>query len=299
MIYLFTALYCEAAGLIRQFRLEKNLKNTRFQEFFHEAAGIRLTVTGCGEIAAAAAVGSVCTEYRPNEGDMLLNLGTCAYTAGGDGIFLCNKITEQATGKTFYPDMLYRHNFREEAVVTGMRPWNGEKTVAGALQHWNGEPERTGLDGADGGAALYDMEAAAVYQAGSYFFGPHQMVFLKVVSDAGAAGAVSKGQIERLLEACQERLFAFVEQLRVIACGNAQKEGGLSQEKKALAARLCADMHCSEAMENALRQCLRYLELAGTDYVSAIEGMYEEGLLPCKDRREGKLRFEELRSRLF
>lgn len=299
MIYLFTALYCEAAGFIRRFRLEKNVENTQFQEFFHEKAGIRLTVTGCGEIAAAAAVGSLCAKYRPKEGDMLLNVGTCAHTAGDDGIFLCNKITEQATGKTFYPDMLYRHTFREEAIATGMRPWNSEKLPAGELRRRDEETERAGLAGEAGGAALYDMEAAAVYQAGSYFFGPHQMAFLKIVSDGGTAGTVSKEQIERLMEACQDRLFDFVEQLLSITRGDAQEEDRPKQEREALFAKLSADMHCSGTMENALRQHLRYLELSGADYASVIRKMYEEGLFPCKDKREGKLRLEELKRRLF
>lgn len=312
MIYLFTALYCEAHIFIHRFHLEKNLQSTRFQEFYNETAGIRLTITGIGEIAAAAAVGSVCAVYKPKEGDVLLNIGTCAHTAGSDGIFLCNKIIEQATGKTFYPDILYRHDFCEKAIETGMRPWDGEESIETGMRLWNGEEacetemrprddkkDGVGLPAADFGGALYDMEAAAIYQAGSYFFGPHQMVFLKIVSDEGAARAVSKEQIEHLMENCQDKLFGFVEQFRVIACGSAQKEDCLQQEKEALAARLCTDMHCSKTMGDSLRQHIRYLELAGRDYVSEIQGMYGEGLLPCKDKKEGKLCFEEFKRRVF
>ena len=50
MVYIFTALYCEAQIFIRQFNLTKNLENTWFQEFQNEEAHIRLTVTGVGEI---------------------------------------------------------------------------------------------------------------------------------------------------------------------------------------------------------------------------------------------------------
>lgn len=48
------------------------------------------------------------------------------------------------------------------------------------------------------GARLYDMEAAAVYQAGAYYFGPHQMTFLKVVTDHGVAGNGKTGQPEQI-----------------------------------------------------------------------------------------------------
>ncbi len=286
MIYLFTALYCEAHVFIKQFHLEKKLESTQFQEFYNETAGIRLTVTGIGEIAASVAVGSVCTEYKPQEGDILLNIGTCAHTSGEDGVFLCNTIMEQATGKTFYPDILYRHNFREEGIMTGMLPRNREKdSVVLPTANFNGK--------------LYDMEAAAIYQAGSYFFHPHQMMFLKIVSDGGAAKETSKKQVEQLMETYQDILFDFVERFRMIALDNKQKENGLRQEREALLEKLCTDMHCSKVMRDSLGQHIHYLALAGTDYVSVIHEMYREGLLPCKDKREGKLRFEELKRRLF
>jgi len=286
MIYLFIALYCEASVFIRQFHLEKNPENTRFQEYYNETSSIRLTITGIGEIAATAAVGSICTEYKPKEEDILLTIGTCAHTTKSDGIFLCNKITEQATGKTFYPDILYQHDFSEEAIVTGMQPWNREK---------DGIESQT----ASFGGALYDMEAAAIYQAGSYFFGPHQMIFVKVVSDRGTAKEVTSKQVEHLIETYQNILFDFVEQLRVMTTGNVQKENRLQQEKEELIAKLCMDMHCSKTMEILLGQHIRYLELTGTDYMSVIQDMYREGLLPCKDKREGKMRFEEFKRRLF
>lgn len=312
MIYLFTALYCEAHIFIQQFHLEKDPQSTQFQEFYNETAGIRLTITGIGEIAAAAAVSSVCTAYKPTEGDVLLNIGTCACAAGRDGVFVCNKITELATGKTFYPDILYRHEFQEEGIVTGMLPWNREGSlltgmlprnreetaVTGAMV-WDGEKGSMAFQASNTAASLYDMEAAAIYQAGAYFFGPHQMMFLKVVSDEGAAKEVSREQIEHLMETYRDGLFGYIEQLQKIAHKNAPKTNDLQQGKEALIEKLCMDMHCSKVMRDSLRQHIRYLTLAGTDYVSVIQDMYREGLLPCNDKREGKLRFEEFKRRLF
>ncbi len=277
MIYLFTALYCEAELFIKKFRLEKVLENVRLQEFYQEEAGIRLTVTGVGEIAAAAAVSSTCTACKPREGDMLLNVGTCAHIAGNQGVFLCNKILEQTTGKTFYPDLLYRHHLQEERIVTGMLPCNSEENLDGTL---------------------YDMEAAAIYQAGAYFFGPHQMMFLKVVSDQGAAKEVSKEKVMHLMETYQEMLFDFIGGLSAIAYA-AQRNAESLQQKEIRMETLFADLHCSKAMRDALRQHLHYWELAGREPASVIGELYREGLLPCKDKREGKLCFEEIRRRLF
>ena len=300
MIYIFTALYCEAHALIRQFHLTKNPGNTRFQEFYNEESGIRLTITGVGEIAAAAAVSSICTAYPPTEDTLLLNIGTCAFARSSytrqsqqqpgnfpykeaDGLYLCNQILEQVTGRSFYPDMLIRQDFQEAPLVTGMMPWDAGR---------DGEEP----DNAAGGT-LYDMEAAAVYQAGAYFFGPHQMMFLKVVSDFGTAGAVSKELVERIMEQCGNRLFDFIGRLRRMSESGRQKDAQAWEQE--MGERLCKDMHCSKAMGDSLRQHLHYLALTGMDYVSVIEGLYQEGLLPCKDKREGKLRFEELKRRLF
>lgn len=286
MIHIFTALYCEAHIFIRQFKLIKNQDNTWFQEFYNEEAGIRLTVTGVGEIAAAAAVGSAYSVYRSTSDDLLLNVGICAHTVKNDGIFLCNKIVEQATGKTFYPDMLYRHGFCEGTIVTGMLPWNGEK-------------DSTGMQTAASAGNLYDMEAAAIYQAGAHFLGPHQMIFLKIVSDRGAVEEVSKERAAQLMEKYQDRIFDYIRQIFTISQKSSCRKNGLSQEEERLVEMFCADLHCSKAMRDSMVQYIRYLTLTGVDYTSIIQNMYEKGLLPCKDKREGKQRFEEFKRSLF
>lgn len=290
MLYLFTALYCEADIFIKYFHLKKNLENTRFQEFYQKKADIRLIVTGVGEIAAASAVSSVCSIYKPQEGDILLNVGTCAHLAGKDGVFVCNKIIEMASGKTFYPDLLYCHGLPEETIVTAMLPCNRNGYAV--------EKGRTELSEIKGKGNLYDMEAAAVYQSGTYFFGPHQMMFLKVVSDAGIAKEVSQETVRSCMEKNQDILFDFIEKISAITYKNQQRKEAFWLPELQLET-LCVDLHCSRVMEDSLRQHIRYWTLAGIDCISVIRDMYREGLLPCRDKREGKLRFEELKRRLF
>lgn len=279
MVYLFTALYCEAHIFIKQYKLIKNQQRTWFQEFYNEADGIRLAVTGVGEIAASATVSSVCSLYRPMPDDLLLNVGICAHAAKNEGIFLCNKIIEEATGRTFYPDMLYRHNFCEETIVTRMLPWHGGNASCAAN--------------------LYDMEAAAVYQAGARFFGPHQMSFLKIVSDSGAVKDISKERVTHLMERYQDSIFDYIRRMAALTQANSRRQKELCQEDTRLIGTFCADLHCSKAMRDSVQQYIRYLTLAGTDYISVIQDMYEKELLPCKDKREGKQRFEEFKKRLF
>lgn len=285
MIYIFTALYSEAHCLIKQFHLTKITESTRFQQFKNESGQILLTVTGAGEIAAACAVGGACTKYPPGKQDFLLNIGICACAKKQTGVFLIYKLVELASGKTFYPDMIYRHEFQEAELATGMVPWKHPKNSSAG----------------DSGKLLYDMEAAAVYQAGACFFAPHQMVFLKVISDSGESARLSDGYVRDVMELHREKICTYISQLMQIRDMEKQTiPDFLNESEDGLwFRRLCADLHCSKAMRDALYKHLYYAALAGIDYKSAVRKMYAENKLPCRDKREGKQCFEQLKLQLL
>lgn len=307
MIYLVTALYAEAHPFIARFRLKKEISHTRFQVFRNEDEGLCLVISGTGLIPAAAAISSICTMYGVSPEDFLLNAGVCAQIRHADKaapepenpcrmgeIFLCGKIKEQHTGRTFYPDLLYRHPFAEAQIITGPRPY----LTAGRPDFTDGEAD----------FCLYDMEASAVYQAGAYFFGPHQMSFLKVVSDGGNPENVTPKQIERLLAVHMESIADYIATLKAAAQDHSPADvlsakfsdawtPGLAAPKEP--EQLYLDLHCSRTMQESVRQHLRYAVLSGADYMTVLEKMYREGKLPCKDKREGKKRFEELKQRLL
>ena len=83
MIYVMMALYQEAHGLIRELELKKNTAYAPFEVFDNENAGIRLVVTGVGEIAAAAVVAAVCAQDGADAADFLINIGCCAAANAG------------------------------------------------------------------------------------------------------------------------------------------------------------------------------------------------------------------------
>lgn len=303
MIYVMMALYQEAHGLIRELELKKNTAYAPFEVFDNESAGIRLVVTGVGEIAAAAATAAVCARDGADAADFLINIGCCAAAEGATGgcepadrdmdsgygeanaaqigdLYVCHKITEQATGKTFYPDILYRHPWKERELVTGMQP----------------------LQRAAAHGALYDMEAAAVYQAGIRFFSPDRMLFLKVVSDFGIAGQerMTAEALTGLLEQHVKEVAAFLTNLREAADEEETlRNDGILQEDEAVLERLFAALHCSQTMRASARQYITYAALTGYDWKAELEEWYARGLLPCKDRREGKVRLEELKQVLL
>ena len=298
MIYVMMALYQEAHGLIRELELKKNTAYAPFEVFDNESAGIRLVVTGVGEIAAAAATAAVCARDGADAADFLVNIGCCAaggcepadrdmdsgygaaHAAQTGDLYVCHKITEQATGKTFYPDILYRHPWKERELVTGMQP----------------------LQRAAAHGALYDMEAAAVYQAGIRFFSPDRMLFLKVVSDSGVAGQerMTAETLAGLLEQHVKAVAGFHANLWKAADEEeALRSGGILQEDEAVLEQIFAALHCSQTMRASARQYITYAALTGYDWKAELKEWYARGLLPCKDRREGKVRLEELKQVLL
>ena len=52
-------------------------------------------------------------------------------------------------------------------------------------------------------------------------------------------------------------------------------------------------------MRDSMRQYMQYFVLTKTDYISIVQDMYQKNMLPCKNKKEGKLRFEEFKRKLF
>lgn len=308
MIYLFTAAYCEAAPLIGRYRMKKDARQVRFQVFDSEEEGVRLVITGSGMLAAAAALASVFTAYGAGRDDFYLNIGICAGSAGEAGkMFLCSKITDGTTGRTFYPDLLYRHPFAEAQVQTEAVPVTGEQIMRRERLDEDfgfGEPEPSGE--VSGGERknrrqeeilLYDMEAAALYQAGSYFFGPHQAGFLKVVSDAGREQPVSPKKASALIESHAGPVAEYI--ARLLAAGRFECRRGAVKEEDEEFLRLSQEFCCTRAMSESLARLTGYCGLAGIDYAGVARSMREEGYLPCGNKREGSVCLEEFKRRLL
>ena len=115
MITIFTALYPEAKELIRALSLKKDMTQNHFQVFSDENNQIQIVITGASAIAAATAVAECSTRREPDSGDFLINYGSCAGRKNipVGTVSLCNKLTQTVDGRTFYPDILYRHPFEE------------------------------------------------------------------------------------------------------------------------------------------------------------------------------------------
>lgn len=291
MITIYTALYPEAQELIRALSLKKDMSQKHFQTFSDMDNQIQLVITGASAIAAAAAVAEHSTGRPPQEGDLLINYGSCA---GGETfpvgtVSLCNKITEKATGRTFYPDVLYRHLFLEAeltsypVVQTNLSKVSVEK---------NGSVPQ-----------LADLEAAAIYQAGNYYYAPHQMLFVKVVTDHGDKEAAMP-EIDVFRERMRtgtEQFLPFFDQLMQLQKQEKDRrlqeqtlQKSIEQQTQEWNLALCG----SETMRAQLHQMLLY-QACALPQENQMKNLYQQwqaqGKLPVKDRREGKKLMGELR----
>lgn len=333
MIHIFTALYPEAKPLIQALSLKKRAAQTHYQQFLSEEGDLSLTITGVGPLQAAAVTASVLTDFDAGASDQLLSLGTAAaLTACPASIYHVNKITEAVTMRDFYPDMLLNTGLPEASLITGAKLLTTQDTWA-QVDAQRGEKFRRGTtdDAAPGTLAdrlaaplLYDMEAAAVYQAASMFLGPHQMNFLRIVTDDGltqeemetgmtvrtvtnaASGTESKPAVGteasayRSLAAhviaCVEQqvdtIVAVVDKLRALTAAEAAGHQMLTENERQLVDKLIADAHFSKVMADECVQLIRYAALSQLDWQQPIAALYAEGLVPTRDKRAGKIILE-------
>ncbi len=374
MIHIFTALYPEAKPLIQALSLKKRAAQTHYQQFLSEEGDLCLTITGVGPLQAAAVTASVLTDFDAGAQDQLLSLGTAArltqheYSERNEdpraqaespvtaeavrkeiseeraertvSMYHIHRITEAATKRDFYPDMLLNAGLPEASLITGARLLTTQDTWA-QVDAQRGEKFRRGTtdDAAPGTLAdrlaaplLYDMEAAAVYQAASMFLGPHQMNFLRIVTDDGltqeemetgmtvrtvtnaASGTESKPAVgteasaHRSLAAhvtdCVEQqvdtIVAVVDKLRALTAAEAAGHQVLTENEQKLVDKLIADAHFSKVMADECVQLIRYAALSELDWQQPIATLYAEGLVPTRDKRAGKIILERhLRGRIL
>lgn len=277
MVYVFCAFYGECSDLIKHYNLKKRQsdKHYRFDVFENEVSPVKIIITGQGAVLAASAVSGAVSYFGIDGKDAIINIGTCAGNYELGSVFLCNKITEYVTGRTFYPDMLIRSSIREGEIVTVSVPVKKNDIALGKL---------------------YDMEASAIYQAANIYVGPHKMGFVKVVSDNGNYDNLTPDMVKTIMADATGVIVQYVDDF-------VEVEGKVEVLSGSLDAtyvnQLCADLHCSKSMQNQVEQLIKYLSLEGTDYKTYIDGLYQEGKIPAHDKKNGKVCLDEIKGALL
>lgn len=270
MIYFFSALRQEAQPLIRRLSLKQGSSFWPLPVYKDPDGLYLLTLTGTGPIRAASAVSTILTLCPPEPDDLLVNIGICAgvYGAAIGQCFLCHRLENIDSGRTFYPDLIWEHVFSEACLVTGSRILTYPASLCHDRESRNDQP------------LLYDMEAAAIYECASSRMSPQQMAFFKIVSDTGDGLLPSGEAVVKLIDSHLPAILDFITSIPAAAAAVVPDP--------VLLQNLVRDMHCSETMQHTLRQYLIYDDLSGHRLEACIQQMYAEGILPCKDKKEGK-----------
>lgn len=281
MVFIFCALYAEAAGIIEKYELKKqNDTGLKFDVFRNESKEIVLTLTGTGMVGAAAAVSSVCTCYGAGIEDRIVNIGICAGRDIPGTVVIANKIVNLPAEKSFYPDMLFKSGLPERTLVSA--------------------PRMVTKDCIDSAPAeeIYDMEAAGIFEAAAFYTAQHCISFVKVVSDGGIIGPeqvyIIKDKMKTIYDPALPRITQYIDLLL-----ETQRKDTRADDTEEYLTGLSADMRCSVTMQNRLRQLIRYAQLTGTDYRAVTGALYEAGLLPVKNKNDGKRILDELAKKLI
>ena len=332
MIHIFTALYPEAKPLIQALGLKKRAAQTHYQQFLSEEGDLSLTITGVGPMQAAAVTASVLTDFDAGASDQLLSLGTAARLIQREysernkdpraqaesseiaeavrknisderlektaSMYHIHRITDAATKRDFYPDMLLNTDLPEASLITGAKLLTAQDTWAQVDAQRDKKSRQGTLADRLAAPLLYDMEAAAVYQAASMFFGPHQMNFLRIVTDHGLSEAEADDprSLAAHVTACVEQqvdtIVAVVDKLRALTAAEAAEHHVLTENERQLVDKLIADAHFSKVMADECVQLIRYAALSQLDWQQPIAALYTEGLVPTRDKRAGKIILE-------
>lgn len=268
MIYISVALGIEAKAIVKYFNLKRDNSIKKLQVFKNER--ITLIVTGTGVLKSAISLTYMLSKIEIDEDDIFLNIGICGsksleYEIGE--VILCNKIMNHELGKNYYPDMLFKHSFKEGSLESFNAPVYDEKLVTGDF---------------------VDMEGAGLFEASTYFFESYQLNFFKVISDYLDRGVESEN-VEVLIANALPQVDRWLlerERFRV------EKELEFSAEEKREIETLVTNGRFTITMENELKNLLIYYKLSGKNLMEILR-KYRE--IEIVDKRDSKKILEEIR----
>ena len=276
MIYIAVALTVEAKPLITYFKLKKDNEIKKYQVFKNEE--ITLIITGSGIMQGAIAVAYVLGNLDIGEEDIFVNLGICGAVKDsfsiGD-IILCNKIINNCSKKNFYPDMLFKHKFKEGTLET-------------FFQVVDEKMEKEKIKG-----EIVDMEGAGVCEAASLFFSQHQINIIKIVSDYLNTSKITAEKVMELVENKINKIADWLVERKKFNVGN--KEIFTLKEKESIK-KIEENLRLTESMYYEFLELIKYYKIQNKSIENIIL-KYSD--IKIKDKREGKITFERIRKEII
>lgn len=173
------AYHLEAIAIIEHYNLKKDMSINQFA--YYRGDNIALIETGAGKQNAAITCAYVAGRFDIKQ-SAWLNIGIAGHRSLpiGQGI-LCNKVTDNETLINYYPDMRFKGELSNKALLTVQKP----------EQHYNSDN-------------LYDMEASGFFHSSSRFSTLEHIHSYKIISDnvANPLETFKKDQTRELVNHC-------------------------------------------------------------------------------------------------
>lgn len=270
MIFLAAALYCEAKPFIAGFSLKKDNSINKFQIFKNE--DIILIITGTGCINTACGCTYLIGKFQGNKYDTFINIGICGSTDENINIgttAICNKIINSNSKREFYPDMIFKHPFKE-----------------GSIESFSRIVEKSDMKYVVGD--FVDMEAAGFFEAVSIFMPPHRIFSLKIVSDHLDGKNLTKDDITGLMEKSVDDI---VNWILSIKNNSAEPKSILSERDMDYINEIIDNLKLSVYMQNELKKLAEMYKVRNDNLTLALEPFTQ---IYCTSKHEGKMYFEGL-----
>ena len=271
MLYIVTALYIEAKPLISLFNLKKDNTYTKFQVFSNE--NIKLIISGTGKIKSATALTYLISNKDIKENEYIINIGFIASLNNnsqlGDIVYI-SKIQNAYSDTTFYPEIIYKHNFLEGSLTTF------DKIIDNKIEN----------------IEYIDMEAYGFFQTASIFFKKDKIIVLKIISDILKEKVEDRILIdfkdENLFNESYKKIYDFLLEFINIPTDN---ENNFNNNEQDLIKKVLENLKLSDTMTYEFFNILKYLKIkyGNIDILKKYEN------IEVNSKVQGKKIFEEIK----
>ena len=271
MLYIVTALYIEAKPLISLFNLKKDNTYRKFQVFSNE--NIKLIISGTGKIKSATALTYLISNKDIKENEYIINIGFIASLNNnsqlGDIVYI-SKIQNAYSDTTFYPEIIYKHNFLEGSLTTF------DKIIDNKIEN----------------IEYIDMEAYGFFQTASIFFKKDKIIVLKIISDILKENVKDRilfdFEDDNLFNESYKKIYDFLLKFVNIPTDS---RNNFNNNEQDLIKKVLENLKLSDTMTYELFNILKYLKIkyANIDILKKYEN------IEINSKVQGKKIFEEIK----
>lgn len=190
--------------------------------------------------------------------DFIINFGICAGKHVGE-IYQCSKIIGN---KDYYPDIFTGINIKQACIKLSDSVVDSEEV--------NANPD-----------ILFDMESAKIFDVCSKVLQPHQMSFLKIVSDAGSPDIDTiLSQVKIFTDKHSELIKNYFREIDEFLDNQ-------HFDKNIDIGKISNALKCSVSMQNRLKQQLRYAKIIEADLDKFFNKLKNEDKIPVEHKKDG------------